>query len=235
MGGVKKEYQLVNLKDGGAGSAPLPAGADSQRLTALGACVCAFAACARISTLVVVCPPQAKDGEMAARRAIPARFFSGAAGTPALVFVPGGASRRASVFHGLCALAGHKPDYVLVHDGARPWVSAALIAALLDAAMSAGAVIPALGVIETPKELDGGGRVGRHLKRASVVLAQTPQVFRYAELARAHDRAARECRAGGEDFTDDAEIWGKFCGAVSVVPGEKTNVKITFPEDLERR
>jgi 2-C-methyl-D-erythritol 4-phosphate cytidylyltransferase len=234
MGGVKKEYQCVNLKDGGAGCAPLPAASGDRLLTALGACVCVFAACRRISTIAVVCPPQADDGEMAARGALPARFFSGAAGLPALVFVPGGASRRASVFRGLCALAGYAPEYVLVHDGARPWVSAALVDALLDEVPRAGAVIPVLGVVETPKELDGEARVGRHLKRASVVLAQTPQVFRYAELTRAHGLAAGECRAGGGDFTDDAEIWGKFSGAVGVLPGEKANVKITFPEDLPR-
>jgi 2-C-methyl-D-erythritol 4-phosphate cytidylyltransferase len=127
---------------------------------------------------------------------------------------------------------------VLIHDGARPWLSAELIRRTAEAARVHGAALPALGVVETPKEADEEGFVRRHLRRAGVVLAQTPEAFAFAEILRAHEAAAAEQYALPSElqyeYTDDAEIWGKFIGPVKIVEGEKTNIKITFPEDIER-
>jgi 2-C-methyl-D-erythritol 4-phosphate cytidylyltransferase len=124
---------------------------------------------------------------------------------------------------------------VLIHDGCRPWISVSLIRAVMEAAPLYRAVIPALPLAETPKEIDAPeGRplfISRHLRRSSVFAAQTPQAFSFAEICAAHEKAAEKERRGFE-YTDDAEIWGEFCGRVAVIPGEAANRKITFPEDL---
>jgi len=68
-----------------------------------------------------------------------------------------------------------------------------------------------------------------HLKRKNTGVAQTPQAFKFPEILDAHKKAAN---VETEEFTDDAEIWGRFCGQVAVIQGEPENKKITFPEDL---
>jgi 2-C-methyl-D-erythritol 4-phosphate cytidylyltransferase len=74
--------------------------------------------------------------------------------------------------------------------------------------------------------------VKRHLRRASVGTAQTPQGFAFPEILYAHEKAAARELAGGVEYTDDAEVWGEFQGPVAVVPGSPENRKITFPGDL---
>src|SRR6202035_1209797 len=115
----------------------------------------------------------------------------------------GGATRQASVHAGLEALAGQKPDIVLIHDAARPFVSAALISRAIEAASATGAAIPALQVADTIKLVDGGGNVEATPERARLRIAQTPQAFRFDVILDAHRRAARE---GRSDFTDDAAL-----------------------------
>ena len=147
-------------------------------------------------------------------------------------FIPGGSTRSASVRNALRRLSEYKPGYVLIHDGCRPWVSAGLIQRIIDAVQQYQAVIPLLPMIDTPKEInlplnaDTVPFVTRHLRRSAAGLAQTPQAFAFDRLAAAYDKACG-------DYTDDAEVWGEFCGPVAVVPGEAENRKITFPEDLE--
>jgi 2-C-methyl-D-erythritol 4-phosphate cytidylyltransferase/2-C-methyl-D-erythritol 4-phosphate cytidylyltransferase/2-C-methyl-D-erythritol 2,4-cyclodiphosphate synthase len=177
---------------------------------------------------MITVPPDAGDCEYAARRAL-ARLPRQE--VPEIFFVPGGASRRISVHHALSTLAGFKPDYVLIHDGARPWVRPSLIDRVIDAVILYDAVLPATPLSETPKELDGGF-VKRHLRRGSVVLAQTPQAFAFKPLLAAHEKAARRELDESLEYTDDAEIWGEFVGPVAVVEGDRANRKITFPEDM---
>jgi 2-C-methyl-D-erythritol 4-phosphate cytidylyltransferase len=221
MGGDKKEYR------------PLPGGGE---LTVLGAAVSAFAAVPAVETVVISVPASAETGEAAARKALPPALF--AAGRPQIVFVPGGNTRRASVHHALSLLSAYNPRYVLIHDGARPWVSSALIEALIDAVRRHQAVIPLLPLTETPKETDRPLEAGkpvfikRHLRRASVGSAQTPQAFSFPEILAAHERAAEYESFDRREYTDDAEVWGAFCGPVAVIPGAGENRKITFPEDL---
>jgi 2-C-methyl-D-erythritol 4-phosphate cytidylyltransferase len=222
MGGIKKEYRP--LGDGSVDS-------EGRPLTVLGAAVRAFAASGRISLIVIAVPPDPARGEFAARQALPGAFCGESPAT--VLFVPGGPSRRASVYHALSLLAAYKPGYVLIHDGARPWVDAALIERTIEAVLRRRAVVPVMPLTETPKEFDQAGFVRRHLRRASIGTAQTPQGFAFPEILRAHERAAeRELREGYE-YTDDAEIWGEFTGPVAVIPGSPANRKITFPEDLE--
>jgi len=225
MGGVKKEYL------------PLPGASDS--LTVLGAAVSAFAAVPEIRIIVIVVPNESETGETAARNALSSKIFAGTG--PTMRFVTGGSTRRASVFNALRALAADTPGYVLIHDGARPWVSSALVERVIMAVKQYRAVIPLLPLTETPKETDlslegfvgcdswGPVFIKQQLKRAFIGTAQTPQAFAFPEILAAHEKAAAQ---DGRDFTDDAEVWAEFCGPVAVIPGEIGNRKITFKEDI---
>ena len=226
MGGTKKEYLILPE---GPGTPDAARETDGAPLTVLGAAVSAFAACSRIGLIIVTVPPNADNGEYAARRALPERLTR--QGVPAIFFAPGGISRRISVHHALSTLAGFKPDYVLIHDGARPWVHPSLIDRVIDAVLLHDAVLPVIPLSETPKEVEDGF-VSRHLKRASVVLAQTPQAFAFNPLLAAHEKAAGRELAESVEYTDDAQIWGEFVGPGAVIKGDATNRKITFPEDI---
>lgn len=143
----------------------------------------------------------------------------------------GGATRQASVRAGLEALSPRKPDYVLIHDAARPFASQDLLARAITAVQKTGAAIPALPVTDTVKTIDGLGRVDKTLDRASLRLVQTPQAFAFAPLLDAHRRAQA---AGREDFTDDSAL-AEWAGMkVDVFAGEPGNIKITSAEDFAR-
>ncbi|MDR2021191.1 MAG: 2-C-methyl-D-erythritol 4-phosphate cytidylyltransferase [Treponema sp.] len=220
IGGLKKEYR------------PLGGECDDQGrpLTILGASVRVFAASPRIDTLVITVPADPERGEWAARKALPQSLLAPA--SKRLLFVPGGPTRRSSVHHALSLLEAYNPGYVLIHDGARPWIDAGLIERIIDGALAHGAAIPLLPLTETPKEIDGQGFIKRHLRRALVGGAQTPQGFVFPRILRAHEQAAERELREGRDYTDDAEIWGEFAGPVAVIPGSSANRKISFPEDL---
>lgn len=157
-----------------------------------------------------------------------ARVAGMLAGLPALPPVAGGATRQASVRAGLEALARRDPPpvAVLVHDAARPVVPGGTIPALLAALQSAAAAIPAQPVADTLKRA-GNGLVTETIPRAGLYRAQTPQAFHFAALLAAH-------RAATGEATDDAQLMELAGAAVRLVPGSETNVKITFPEDLDR-
>jgi 2-C-methyl-D-erythritol 4-phosphate cytidylyltransferase len=222
MGGVKKEYHPLGGGVRDAGGKPL---------SVLGAAVLAFAAAGRIGQVVISYPADRADGEAAARASLPDGVWEKSA--PEILLVPGGPTRRASVHRALSLLESYAPGFVLIHDGARPWIEPDLIRRIIDAAKEHGAAIPLLPLTETPKETDGNGFITRHLKRALTGIAQTPQGFAFPAILRAHEQAARREGPEGLTYTDDAEIWGEFCGPVAVIPGSPRNRKITFPEDLE--
>jgi 2-C-methyl-D-erythritol 4-phosphate cytidylyltransferase/2-C-methyl-D-erythritol 2,4-cyclodiphosphate synthase len=128
-------------------------------------------------------------------------------------------------------LSASRPALVLVHDAARPFASAALIARGIAAARSCGAAIPALAVADTVKTVDPSGIVTGTIERAPLRLVQTPQAFAFAGLLEAHQRARA---AGREDFTDDAAL-AEWAGIkVSTFEGEATNVKLTTADDFVR-
>ena len=143
----------------------------------------------------------------------------------------GGATRQASVHAGLEALLQRSPDIVLVHDAARPFASASLIARAIEAAKKTGAAIPVIPVADTVKRVDEAGVVKATLDRNSIRLVQTPQAFAFPTLLEAHRHAAAQ---GRNDFTDDAAL-AEWAGMkVSVFVGEPGNVKLTTPEDFAR-
>jgi 2-C-methyl-D-erythritol 4-phosphate cytidylyltransferase / 2-C-methyl-D-erythritol 2,4-cyclodiphosphate synthase len=145
--------------------------------------------------------------------------------------VAGGATRQASVRAGLEALVACTPDIVLIHDAARPFASASLIARAIAAAEKTGAAIPGLPVTDTVKRIDNTGTIEATLDRNSIRLVQTPQAFSFPALFDAHRRALAQ---GRNDFTDDAAL-AEWAGIkVSVFAGEPGNIKFTTPEDFAR-
>jgi 2-C-methyl-D-erythritol 4-phosphate cytidylyltransferase len=138
--------------------------------------------------------------------------------------VPGGERRQDSVRLGLEGLG--ECEYVAVHDGGRPLVSVELIERGLAAARETGAAVAALPLVDTIKEAGADGLVARTVDRSRLWAVQTPQVFRYEVLMRAH----REVTA---DVTDDAAMLEALGIPVRVFPGDRWNIKVTTREDLE--
>ncbi|WP_244953757.1 bifunctional 2-C-methyl-D-erythritol 4-phosphate cytidylyltransferase/2-C-methyl-D-erythritol 2,4-cyclodiphosphate synthase [Stappia indica] len=145
----------------------------------------------------------------------------------------GGDTRQATVLNGLRALEHLAPDIVLIHDGARPFVSIEVMNAAIDA-IAAGhrAAVAAVPVSDTLKRADPeSGAILGTVERSGLYAAQTPQAFRFSDILDAHERAASE---GLASFTDDAAV-AEWAGlAVVLTPGEAGNVKITTAEDLRR-
>ncbi len=138
--------------------------------------------------------------------------------------VEGGARRQDSVAAGIA----YAPEaaWYLVHDGARPFVSAALLARVLEAARETGAAVPGAAVTDTIKRVDDSGRVEETLNRASLRAIQTPQAFAGPLLRRAHEQSHG-------DVTDDAAMVEALGEPIAVVEGERMNLKLTTPADLE--
>ncbi|MDE2060645.1 MAG: 2-C-methyl-D-erythritol 4-phosphate cytidylyltransferase [candidate division NC10 bacterium] len=141
--------------------------------------------------------------------------------------VPGGQTRQDSVYNGL-QRAKAETDLVLIHDGVRPFVSREVVLATIEAAKEAGAAVVAVPIIDTIKRVDTNGFVIETLQRGQLWSIQTPQVFSYTLLMRAH-RAVRE---HGIIATDDAALVERIGGMVKVVRGSYENLKITSEEDL---
>lgn len=145
--------------------------------------------------------------------------------------VAGAELRQGSVRAGLEALEPHAPELVLVHDAARPFVSAALITRAIAAARASAAAVPVMGVTDTVKSVDASGTITGTVDRAALRMVQTPQAFAFSSLLDAHHRAQTAAR---EDFTDDAALAEWVGLKVSTFQGEAGNVKLTTDEDFTR-
>lgn len=139
--------------------------------------------------------------------------------------VTGGATRQESVRRGLETIAPSKPERVLIHDAARPFVSAALIESVANALEHADAVAPLLPASDTLRrqKAKGGYEI---LPRHGLFRAQTPQGFRFDAILEAHRRFA------GKSFTDDIALIEEAGGKIASVAGEEMNMKLTTPEDF---
>ena len=145
--------------------------------------------------------------------------------------VAGGATRQASVRAGLEAVAASAPELVLIHDAARPFVSATLIDRAIAAGRQSGAAIPGLVIADTVKLIDAASSVAETLDRDRFRTVQTPQAFAFNLIVEAHRRAAA---AGLTSFSDDAALAEWAGHQVSVFEGETGNVKVTTNEDFAR-
>lgn len=183
--------------------------------------VAACAAARSIDRLVVVCHPD--------RLAEYEDALAPAAGATAVSFVAGGETRQHSVSNGVAQAAEGPVEIVVVHDGARPLVSPALIDDAVNALWSAAdldGVIVGHPVSDTLK-LVVGGTVDSTPDRSRFWAVQTPQVFRFGALRDALASAAAEAWVG----TDDASVVERFGGRVGLVEGPRDNMKITVAED----
>ena len=175
----------------------------------------AFEVCRAVDTVVLVL---AEENLERGRGLVASAGFDKVA-----AICPGGSRRQDSVRMGLEALGQCR--WVVVHDGARPLVAAALIEAGLAAAAETGAATAAVPLADTLKEAGEDGLVRRTLDRRNLWAAQTPQVFEYELLREAH-------RLAKDDATDDAALVEALGRQVKVFPGSPRNLKVTTAADL---
>ncbi|MGO9314848.1 MAG: 2-C-methyl-D-erythritol 4-phosphate cytidylyltransferase [Syntrophobacteraceae bacterium] len=146
--------------------------------------------------------------------------------TPEISIVAGGAERRDSVYNGLMKLPA-ECDWVMIHDGVRPFASPSLIMAAWEGAQATGACIVAVPCTDTVKRARDG-LVRETLSRDEIWLVQTPQVFRKQLIIGAYEKAIE----AGWTGTDDASFVERLGVNVSIAMGERSNIKVTTPEDL---
>ncbi len=143
--------------------------------------------------------------------------------------VAGGQTRQESVRRGLEALEVMAPEYVLIHDAARPFLTADLATRLLAALDDHEGAIAAEPVTDTLKRASADGLIADTVDRANLWRAQTPQAFRFPDILSAHRRAAA---AGKDTFTDDAAL-AEWAGLrVQLVASPGNNMKLTTREDF---
>lgn len=200
--GEKKEYYVLKGK------------------TVLQYAIDAFMKAAHIDSFVITLPEE--DIREQEKRLPFLKMYSN------ISLVPGGSTRQESVKKGLEALADSRPDIVLIHDGARPWVSPSIISRVIDGVKTHSACIPVIKTVDAVKLLDENGFITQDLEREKTVGAQTPQGFVYSDILKAHHHAAND----GREFIDDGGIFGAYIGPVFTVPGELSNTKITYKKDL---
>jgi 2-C-methyl-D-erythritol 4-phosphate cytidylyltransferase len=146
--------------------------------------------------------------------------------------VEGGDNRQESVVNALSSLHANADDVVLVHDAVRPLIDAATIDRTIDAVIQHGAAIVGLPAVDTIKQVERtahGALITSTIPREFIVLAQTPQGFRFGLL----ESAFAEATADGFIGTDEASVVERAGYPVAVVHGSQVNLKITQPGDLE--
>jgi len=146
--------------------------------------------------------------------------------------IEGGEHRQQSVSNALSAIAAEPDDIILIHDAVRPFVTAEIITDVIRAAEKFGAAIAGLPAVDTIKKVErtaDGALITATIPREHVVMAQTPQGFRYYILKKAFDEAG----ADGFIGTDEASLVERSGHEVAVVMGSPRNIKITTPGDME--
>jgi 2-C-methyl-D-erythritol 4-phosphate cytidylyltransferase len=146
--------------------------------------------------------------------------------------VEGGEHRQHSVANAISSVSASDDDVVLVHDAVRPFVTEEIIHDVIRAAQKYGAAIAGVPAVDTVKQVErtsDGALVTATIPRERVVMAQTPQGFRYDVIKKAFDEAAADGFVG----TDEASLVERSGHAVAVVMGSARNIKITAPADME--
>lgn len=212
VGGEKKEFRKINGR------------------TVLSLTVEAFLDAPGFSFGLVTCKPGTADqvkealadiSEKAAKLQIP------------LMLCDGGADRQESVYLGLKYFAENAAGFpesgiILIHDGARPWVTPQLITSVAEGAYKHNACAPVVPSIDAMKEINNSGIITAHHPREETVSVQTPQGFVLSEILSAHHRAA----ADGRHYIDDTEIFSRYEGDVYTVKGSPENKKLTYLTDF---
>lgn len=140
--------------------------------------------------------------------------------------VKGGKTRQESVYEGLKAC--NNPDYVIIHDGARPFITSDTVDFCLTKAKEVGAAIVAVKTVDTIKIVDDNGLIVSTPDRSLLYNAQTPQIFKYETILSLHKKYLNE------NYTDDALLFEKENLPVAIVEGKYSNFKITTVDDLKK-
>ncbi|HEY1657068.1 MAG TPA: 2-C-methyl-D-erythritol 4-phosphate cytidylyltransferase [Candidatus Sulfotelmatobacter sp.] len=144
----------------------------------------------------------------------------------------GGEHRQQSVQNAIDAIKAQPDDIILVHDAVRPFVTSEVIAEVIEGARKYGAAIAGLPAVDTVKQVERtseGALIKATIPRAAVVMAQTPQGFRYVVIKKAFDEAASDGFLG----TDESSLVERSGHDVAVVMGSPRNIKITTPADMD--
>ena len=141
--------------------------------------------------------------------------------------IAGGPARQASVFNGLQAVSADT-DTVVIHDGARPFVTEEIIARAIDVTKTCKAAVVGMPVKDTIKTVNGDGFIASTMDRNLLWQAQTPQVFDAALIKDAYAKAQKS----GFQATDDSSLVERLGESVKMIPGSYENIKITTPEDI---
>jgi len=136
----------------------------------------------------------------------------------------GGTTRTASVHAGLSALKPAAPNYVFIHDAARPFIGADLLGALRSSLTTHSAVVPALSIVDALKSLDG-----QAIDRAQIKRVQTPQAFHYNKILQAFD-----AMPDGASYADDIAVAHEAGMDIAFTAGDERNFKVTYPEDFAK-
>jgi 2-C-methyl-D-erythritol 4-phosphate cytidylyltransferase len=146
--------------------------------------------------------------------------------------VVGGEHRQQSVQSALNAVEAKADDIILVHDAVRPFITEEITREVIDAAQKYGAAIAGMPAVDTVKQVERtseGALIKATIPRAAIVMAQTPQGFRYSVIKKAFDEAASDGFMG----TDESSLVERSGHDVAVVMGSPRNIKITTPADME--
>ncbi|MBN1698078.1 MAG: 2-C-methyl-D-erythritol 4-phosphate cytidylyltransferase [Spirochaetales bacterium] len=202
-GGIKKEYRTLSGKP------------------VLARAILPFITSRLFNTIVVTVPVEDIDKTT--------RLLQDFLDVSSVAIVGGGETRQESVFSGLKHLKAARPHYVLIHDGARPWINESLIREVFDGTIAYGACIPVVEIPDAPKEVDDKGFIQKNLNRDAIRGAQTPQGFLFNRLFKAHHYA----REHDHSALDDAQIYMLLFSPVATIMGNHENKKITYRNDLE--
>jgi len=177
-----------------------------------------LANCPDIEHVILVIPPAQSDAWRATLAEPSGELVNGV--------VEGGERRQDSVRLGVEALP-EATTHVLIHDAARPCLSAELLARIVKALRNDDAVVPVIPVVDT-LAVDNGGVVDAIVDRANIACVQTPQAFEKQLALRAH----RKGFADGLESSDDGSLVLALGGKVKTIPGDRTNIKVTYEEDV---
>lgn len=144
------------------------------------------------------------------------------------ILVIGGARRQDSVYNSLKSIETDD-GVVLIHDGVRPFVNSEHLLACIKVAQEHGACILGIPAFDTVKHVNAKNEIIQTQKRDTLWLAQTPQAFQLQLIKKAHEIAKQEGFMG----TDDASLVERLGGVVKIIPGSRSNIKITNQEDLK--
>ena len=180
----------------------------------------AFNRCEPIDHIILVLP--AEDIEFCRKEIIPVAHMD-----KETRLVIGGAQRQDSVYNGLQAIESDD-GIVLVHDGVRPFVRQKHLLACIKGAHQHGACIIGLPAFDTVKQVNENNQIVQTRQRDTLWLAQTPQAFALKLIKKAHAAAKQDGFSG----TDDASLVERLGATVKIIPGSRSNIKITDQEDL---